>query len=205
MESVEVDSDEALLGPLRAGDESAFVVLVERHHAGLVRLARTFVRPEAAEDVAQDTWAAVLRGIHGFEGRSSLRTWLFGICANRARSTAARERRLLPYDPGRTDDLPQSWAAEPDWSRSCDVERATSDEVEPSMTQIRAAIAGLPPAQREVVSMRDLEGASAAQTCRRLSITEGNQRVLLHRGRTGVRRILGEAADPDGGSGRRSA
>jgi RNA polymerase sigma-70 factor, ECF subfamily len=118
------DDDAALLEQLRAGEEKAFVVLVKRYHNRLTRLALTFVpSPEMAEDVAQETWLAVFRGVGRFEGRSSLRTWLFQICANRARSLAEREKRIasvgepvLAVDPGRLGSEggwscpPQHWA-----------------------------------------------------------------------------------------------
>jgi RNA polymerase sigma-70 factor (ECF subfamily) len=198
------DSDLALVDALQAGDEAAFNELVRRFHQPLVRFATTYVRsPELAEDVVQETWLAVLRGLAAFEGRSAFRTWLFQICANRARSAAVRERRTLPRDPRvMADDLGEvetsfhadgSWRSPPTpWPVSA--EELRRDAV--LVARIRSAIDELPEGQRQVMTLRDVAGLSAAEVCAVMSINEVNQRVLLHRGRTRVRRILAERVTP---------
>ena len=178
-------SDAELLDQARAGDERAFGELVDRHHAALVRVASTFVRSKAeAEDVAQDTWLGVLRGLHRFEGRSSFRTWLFAILGNRARTTAYQERRNAPaIDPDRFNrdggwiDPPQPWTDDVD-------SRLDAAALAP---HVHAAIESLPAAQKQVIVLRDVQGLEAAEVCKVLRISEGNQRVLLHRGRAKVR------------------
>jgi RNA polymerase sigma-70 factor (ECF subfamily) len=188
--------DEAeLVARLQAGDEAAFEALVRRYHASLVRLAETMVPSRAvAEEVVQETWLGVVRGVARFEGRSSLRTWLFHILVNRARSTGAREARRAPsraewvpaVDPARFGpdgawvDPPVPWP----------------DDIEERLTaatmaeRVRARVAELPDQQRQVVTLRDIEGLDAADVCQLLEISEGNQRVLLHRGRSRLRRML---------------
>lgn len=196
------DLDDArLLQRLLAGDEAAFMRLVERHGPAMLRVATSLVRSRSvAEEVVQDTWLAVLRGIERFEGRSSLKTWLFRILVNRARSQYVREARSVPIssldDEGSLDadglldgldpatgwwiDAPRRWS-------DCPVERLLSTE---SDACVRAAIAALPPAQRRVIELRDVEGWSAPEVCELLELSEGNQRVLLHRARTRVRRAI---------------
>ncbi|MFL5780658.1 MAG: RNA polymerase sigma factor [Thermoleophilaceae bacterium] len=193
------DPDAALLDRLRAGDEAAFMELVERYHGALVRLARSFVSSQAvAEDVAQETWLGVLNGIDRFEGRSSLKTWIFRILVNRAKTRGERESRSVPFssladpdgepsvDPDRFVEAgawsspPRRWEGEP-------LERLLAGEARDT---IEAAIAELPPAQRSVITLRDLEGLDADETCRLLDLTDGNQRVLLHRARSKVRQAL---------------
>jgi RNA polymerase sigma-70 factor (ECF subfamily) len=180
-----VVTDGELLAKARAGDEAAFEALVERHHAALVRVASSFVRNRAAaEDAAQDTWIGVLRGLHRFEGRSSFRTWLFAILTNRARTTAYKEQRSAPaVDPERFG-ADGAWVDPPaPWSDEVD-DRLDAAALAP---HVRAAIDGLPPGQREVITLRDVEGLDAPAVCRLLDITDGNQRVLLHRARANVR------------------
>lgn len=186
------DLDEhELLHRLRAGDEAAFAALVERHHASMVRVARGYVRTRAvAEEVAQEAWLGLLRGLEGFEGRSSLRTWLFRIVVNRAISTGIRERMHVPVDDSEleADDGRFSqdgwWVAPPvHWADEA-VERLSAPEL---AERVRVAIEQLPAQQRLVVSLRDVEGLSSLEVCEVLGITEGNQRVLLHRGRGRVR------------------
>ena len=188
-----VESDADLVLRLRKGDQAAFAALVDRYHSRLTRFARSFTaRPELAEDIAQETWLGLLRGLDRFEGRASLRTWLFQICANRARTLAAREGRLVPVDPTDPDsptvdparfDAGGGWSQPPvPWSEAAD----GTDLVE----RVRSAIIRLPVAQQQVVTLRDVEGLSAAEVCSILELTEGNQRVLLHRGRARVRSIL---------------
>lgn len=185
------DSEPDLVARLRAGDESAFLELVELYHRQLIRVAGAFVaRTETAEDIAQETWLAVIKGIDRFEGRSSLRTWLFQICANRARSIGERERRTVPVElieP--VVDAEQftptgAWTSPPiPWPDAAARADADADLVE----QIRHIIAELPAMQQSVVTMRDLDGLTSAEVCDVLSITDANQRVLLHRGRERIR------------------
>jgi RNA polymerase sigma-70 factor, ECF subfamily len=185
--------DLELLDGLRAGDEQAFIVLVGRHHEAMVRLASTFVPVDAAEEVVQDTWMVVVRGIDRFEGRSSLRTWLMRIVVNRARTTGGKERRTPPVadveravDPSRFDRA-GAWAVPPvPWVEQAD-DRLTADAAAPLM---RSALRDLPTLQRQVVSLRDVDGLTSREVCDVLDITEGNQRVLLHRGRSRLRQAL---------------
>lgn len=186
--------EDDLLVALRAGDDTAFATLVDTYHARLVRLARSIVTSrEVAEEVVQETWLAVVRGIDRFEGRSSLRTWLFHICVNRARSTAGKESRTSPVDP-------QGPAADAGWFNR-DGSWTSTVEPWPELVddRIMAAtladhakhvIEELPPPQRQVVILRDVEGLTSSEVCNLLSITEANQRVLLHRGRTRIRSAL---------------
>jgi RNA polymerase sigma-70 factor (ECF subfamily) len=188
-----VESDAELLERLRAGDEAAFVTLVARYQQPMLRLARTMVpSPAVAEETVQDTWMGVVRGIDRFEGRSSLKTWLFRILANRARSASSGEPSHAPLDalqtvaPGRFDSQGQ-WADPLDrW-----VEQ-TEDrlEAEAWLPTLRGALDGLPARQRQVVLLRDVEGLSAEEACAVLKITSGNQRILLHRGRAQLRQAL---------------
>jgi len=186
--------DAELVTRLRAGDEDAFRFLVERYHSSLLRLAQTMVPSRAvAEEVVQDTWLGLVRGIKGFEGRSSLRTWLFHVLVNRARSTGARERRPgtgatsgPTVDPGRFGPR-GNWADPPvPWPEEVD-DRIVARQL---AERIRRRIGELPELQRQVVTLRDLEGLGAAEVCALLDISEGNQRVLLHRGRARLRSML---------------
>ena len=176
----------------------AFAQLVEQYHPALVRLAATFVPSRAvAEEVAQDTWLAVLRGIDRFEGRSSLKTWIFHILVNRARTTGAREHRTLPVAVGdessvdsRRFDRDGAWTDPPaPWTD------AVEDRLEAARLSALAidALATLPESQRAVVTLRDVEGLSSKEACDVLNISEANQRVLLHRGRAKVRAALERA------------
>lgn len=207
-----LDPDATLLAGLRAGDEDAFAELMARHGGALLRHARTFVQSASvAEEVVQEVWLAVVTGIARFEGRSLLRTWLYGIVANRARTRAVRERRCVPFSSlareeldadlgavdadrffadgerwaGRWAIAPTSWAALPD-------EQLESAE---TLALVAAAIASLPAAQREVVRLRDVEGWAAEEVCATLAVSAGNQRVLLHRGRCRVRAALAPYLD----------
>jgi RNA polymerase sigma-70 factor (ECF subfamily) len=188
-------SDNDLVRRLRSGDESAFAEVVDAYHSSMVRLAQTFVSSRAvAEEVTQDTWLAVLKGIGRFEGRSSLKTWIFRILSNRARSTGVREQRTTPVDlsdeaavnRGRFD-AGGAWSDPPaHWSDEV-VDRFSSG---PLVAQVRAAISDLPESQRAVVTLRDLDGLSSKEVCDVLQISEVNQRVLLHRGRSRIRARL---------------
>jgi RNA polymerase sigma-70 factor (ECF subfamily) len=189
-----MDADALLLGRLRAGDEEAFVTLVERYHSSMLRLAMSYVSSQAvAEEVVQDTWLAVLRGLGRFEERSSLRTWVFTILVNRARTTGVREARSVPVaDAGPVVDASRfgpngAWAVPPEpWAE--DAENRI-DAVKLSGL-VRGGLDGLPGRQREVVVLRDVEGLSSAEVCEALAISEANQRVLLHRGRSKLRQVL---------------
>ena len=186
--------DADLVLKLRAGDEEAFRLLVARHHASLLRLAQTMVPSRAvAEEVVQDTWLGVVRGIQRFEGRSSLRTWLFHILVNRARSTGVHERRpVMGQTAGPAVD-PDRFGPDGGWA---DPPVPWPDEVDDRLVavqlaeRIRPRIAELPEMQRQVVMLRDIEGLSAEEVCSLLGLTEGNQRVLLHRGRSRLRGML---------------
>jgi RNA polymerase sigma-70 factor (ECF subfamily) len=186
--------DGELLLRLRSGDEQAFVSLVGRYQEPMLRLAASFVPSRAvAEEVVQDTWLAALRGLDGFEGRSSLKTWLFRILVNRARTTGSKEQRSVPVadpepvvDPARFDGS-GGWADPPErWIEAAEVRMEASKLAD----RIRAWINELPGRQREVVLLRDVEGMTSGDVCAVLAITEGNQRVLLHRGRSRLRQML---------------
>jgi RNA polymerase sigma-70 factor (ECF subfamily) len=189
-------ADDELVRRLRAGEEDAFVPLARRHQATMLRLARSFVASTAvAEEVVQDTWLAVLRGLDSFEGRSSFKTWLLRILVNRARSTGVRERRSVaigdatPAVERSRFDAAGAWTSPPrHW-------------VEESEDRIFAAGLGdalaatlrrLPPQQRAVVLLRDVDGLSGEEVCEVLELSKANQRVLLHRGRSQLRRALEE-------------
>lgn len=189
-------SEAELLSRLRAGDEAAFAELVGRYHRQLIRLARVFVsRDELAEDVAQEAWLALLTGLDRFEARSTLRTWLFQICINRARSIGARENRTVPVEhiepavDAAQFNAAGAWTSPPvPWPDQI----GAADDLA-ILDSIRHAISELPQLQQLVVTMRDIDGLTGRQVCEVLSISEANQRVLLHRGRTRVRRTLDKA------------
>lgn len=194
----------ALVARLRAGDERAFEALVNRHYGTMLAVARTYVSSRVvAEEVVQEAWLGVLKGLDRFEGRSSLATWIMRIVANIAKTRGAREARSVPYtslapqgeeaavEPerfrGAADAFPGHWRAGPaNWNRLPEEllhERAT-------LRAVMDAIAGLPPAQRAVITMRDVQGCSAEEVCAVLELSDGNQRVLLHRARSRVRAAL---------------
>jgi RNA polymerase sigma-70 factor, ECF subfamily len=185
--------DVELLGRLRNGDEQAFLTLVGRYQQPMLRLARTMVSSNAvAEEAVQDTWMGVVRGIDRFEGRSSLKTWLFRILVNRTRSAGARELPAVPIedahavDPARFDAEGQWAEPVPSWAEESE-DRLDAAKWSPIL---RTAIGKLPERQRQVVMLRDVEGLSSAETCDVLGITVGNQRILLHRGRTRLREVI---------------
>jgi RNA polymerase sigma-70 factor, ECF subfamily len=186
--------DDELLEGLQAGDEQAFVALVGRHNRALFYVARSFVQSDAiAEEVVQDTWMAVVRGVSKFEGRSSIKTWLVRITINRARSTGTRESRVLPLstseaavDPHRFDTNGH-WITPPEYF----VEDAEDRVVAGLFSErIRSSLDDLPEGQRQVVTLRDVEGLDSKEVCQLLAISEVNQRVLLHRGRSRLRQDL---------------
>lgn len=189
------DIDEAgLLKRLRAGDEQAFVSLIRQHHGVMVRLARSYVPNQSvAEDVVQETWIAVLRGLPSFEGRSSVKTWLYAILLNRARTAGLKERRQVPMaDPERPVDpkrfnLDGSWSFPPvHWTDEVE-DRVRAERLNKSL---QVAIEQLPSAQRDVLTLRDVEGLTAADACKILGLQQGHQRVLLHRARSRLRSAL---------------
>lgn len=199
--------DSQLVARLRAGDEDAFVELVDLYGASLLGVARIYVKDRAAaEEVVQETWLGVLQGIDRFEGRSSLKTWIFRILTNRAKTRGERESRTVPFsalaggdepsvDPDRflgpEDSKPGAWASPPrDWPQDRLLERETLDV-------IAMAIEKLPDAQREVIRLRDMAGWSAEEVAGALEISDGNQRVLLHRARSKVRAALESYLDPE--------
>jgi RNA polymerase sigma-70 factor, ECF subfamily len=194
-----------LIEGLRAGDEAAFIELMRRYGPSMLRVAQLYVRSRSvAEEVVQDSWLAVFNGISRFEGRSSLKTWLFRILTNTAKTRAVREGRSVPFSalggdeegastvdpdrfmgpeqrfPGHWSIPPASWAGEPE-------QRLVASE---TLDVIRREIDKLPPAQALVITMRDVEGFSSEEVRNALDISESNQRVLLHRARTRVRRAL---------------
>lgn len=187
-----VDDDAALVERLRAGEERAFVDLVTRYQAPLLRLAEATVGSRAvAQEVTQDTWLAVMRGVDRFEGRSSFRTWLFHILLNRARTAASKEQRAgRPQDlADERFDVTGAWAEPPEpWADRAE-DRLVAAEL---ATKVRALLPQLPDVQRQVVVLRDVEGLPAPEVCRLLDLTDGNQRVLLHRGRARLRALLTE-------------
>ncbi len=198
-------SDDDVVARLRAGDEDAFRELLDRYDAPLRRVARTYVATDtAADEVVQDTWLGVLRGIDRFEQRSSLKTWIFRILMNIARTRGTRDKRSVPFSSlGPEDDdgptiaadrfqgpdarYPGHWSAFPTrWHDHPEI-RAVAHE---TLDVVRAALDMLPPAQQEVVRLRDLEGWTSFEVCNALGLTETNQRVLLHRARSKVRAAL---------------
>ena len=197
--------DSQLLGAVREGDEQSFVMLVGRYHSSLLRLARMYVDPSAAEDVVQDTWIGVLRGLSSFEERSSFKTWLFRILVNRARTRAVRNARSIPMSSLVRDETEsQEYAVEPVRFQTAEGRFPGHWLLKPSAAElpdeallaaelddvVRSALRGLPPAQAEVVRLRDMEGLASDEVCQLLNLTEGNQRVLLHRGRSRIRATL---------------
>lgn len=198
-----------LVERLRAGDEAAFTALVSMYYPAMLRVAQMYVSGRAAaEDVIQETWLGVLQGVDRFEGRSSLKTWIFRILTNTAKTRAVRDGRSVPFSalaageseeaelsvdadhfrgpddayPGHwlASATPQSWAGEPE-------DRLLSGE---TRGVIQRAVEGLPPVQRAVITLRDLQGWAPEEVCDYLGVTDGNQRVLLHRARGKVRLAL---------------
>lgn len=205
-----------LVTSLRNGDERAFATLVGCYHTMLVNLALPIVGDTAvAEEVAQETWLEVVRGIHRFEGRSALKTWLCAILMNRARSRAMREARCMPFSalqgaegaPGDSGVAPERFDEAGWWASSAATPRpwplSPEEQVLSSEAQssVAAAIAALPPMQRRVITLRDVQGWSSAEVCSVLGLSETNQRVLLHRARSRVRGAL----EPYFDEGRRPA
>jgi RNA polymerase sigma-70 factor (ECF subfamily) len=203
--------DHELVQRLREGDETAFAELIDRYGPTMVHVAQMYVRDRAtAEEVVQETWLAVLNGIDRFEERSSLKTWLFRILTNRAKTRGERDGRVVPFsslasaeeerdepavDPdrflGADSPNPGGWAAPPRaWPEDTVLGLETLDVIEMAIDQ-------LPPAQREVIRLRDIEGWSPMEVSDALDITDGNQRVLLHRARSKVRAAVEAYLNPE--------
>lgn len=201
-------ADLALVQALRGGDEAAFVLLLNRYHTSLIRLALIYAPgPAVAEEIVQETWLGLLQGIDRFEGRSSLKTWLFRILINTAKKRGAREGRQIPFSalfqsetepaepavlpdrflPGSDPNWPNHWAEAPENWANIPESRLLSQETRDCLLR---AIAGLPPGQQEVITLRDVEGWTAPEVCALLGISQANQRVLLHRARAKVRSAL---------------
>jgi RNA polymerase sigma-70 factor (ECF subfamily) len=198
--------DDVLVTALRRGDERAFAWLLDRYSAPLCRLARSYVSTQtSADEVVQEAWLAVITGIDRFEQRSSLKTWLYRIVTNVARSRGVKDQRTVPFASfgaeleaddsavapdrfqGARDRAPGHWAAPPaPWDEKPE-EQLTSAE---TLGVVTGAIEMLPPAQQTVIRLRDVEGWTPAEVCNALAISENNQRVLLHRARSKVRTAL---------------
>ena len=199
--------DHALVVALRNGDEDAFIALIDRYHASLIHLAILYVRNhEVAEEVVQETWIGVVQGIDRFEERSAFKTWLFHILTNKAKRRGHREARSVSFSSlARADTEGAEPAVDPEqflppgdpwaghWAGQLHDWGQLPEEVvlaQETRTQVQHALEGLPPSQRLVMTMRDIEGWTAAEVCNALTITETNQRVLLHRARAKVRQAL---------------
>jgi len=203
--------DHELVQRLRDGDESAFVEIIDRYGAMMLRVAQMYVRDRAtAEEVVSETWEAILKGIDRFEERSSLKTWIFRILTNRAKTRGQRDGRMVPFSAlagadidldepavdadrflGPDSPTPGAWATPPvGWPEEQLLEKETLDVIEMAIDQ-------LPEAQRQVILLRDVDGWTPMEVSDVLEITDGNQRVLLHRARSKVRAALEQYLDPE--------
>jgi RNA polymerase sigma-70 factor, ECF subfamily len=199
--TAQLTDDAVLVAGLRRGDEVAFTRVVTAYSTSLLRLAQDFVRTRSvAEEVVQETWLAVLDGIDRFEGRSSFKTWLFRILVNKAKTRGVREARTVPFSSlapegdepavpeerfrGPGNEWPGHWASPPRSLETVPEERLLAREVR---QRIASGLAALPESQRVVVTLRDVAGWDAEEVCDVLGVSEGNQRVLLHRGRAKLR------------------
>lgn len=201
--SAEFATEADVVAALRAGDEATFLALVNRHHGAMLRLASAYVRSQAsAEEVVQEAWLGVLRGLRRFEGRSSLKSWIFQIVVNCAKTRGARDGRSVPLSSLVNEELDDGtsvpadrfvddherwaghWAQPPSpWPDA----RIESGEL---LDLVKEAMQELPAAQRSVMTLRDVDGLEAGEVCELLGISEGNQRVLLHRARSRVRGLV---------------
>jgi RNA polymerase sigma-70 factor (ECF subfamily) len=205
-----MNHDAALVARLRAGEEAAFAELVRAQHGRLLRLVRGFCRGNraTAEDVVQEVWVVVLTGLDRFTGEAPLGAWMAGIAVNKARTRAARDGRMVPFsDLARAELEGESGAVDADrfaanghwidgvepWDEGTPERLAGDREM---MAQLAIALETLPPAQRTVVTLRDIEGHDGAEVCRMLDLTEGNMRVLLHRARSKLRVALDTVMRP---------
>lgn len=204
-----VASEGTLVQKLRNGEEEAFGELIDRYQARLLRVARTFVSSEAmAEEVVQDTWMAVMEGIPRFEGRSSVGTWIFKILMNRAKTKGQRESRYVPFpsmkktmdDDSETLSEPEgfletgseagNWATAPARWEERTPERLVENKE--ALSLIEQTIESLSPNQRQVITLRDIEGLESDEVCALMNISPSNQRVLLHRARATVRKRINQ-------------
>ena len=201
------DQEQVLIHQLLDGDEAAFTALVDRYHAVMIRLARTFVHDaDTAEEVVQDAWLGVLNGLESFKGRSSLKSWIFAIVVNKAKTRGKREARSLPFSALANDEAggsevavnpdrflgpdtqwPGHWMRPPEsWGDNPEVRLLQAD----TMARLSRIIDDLPLAQRTVLTLRDIAGHDPEAICNELGITETNMRVLLHRARSRTRSAL---------------
>jgi RNA polymerase sigma-70 factor, ECF subfamily len=206
-----VTDDATIVAALRRGDEGVFADIVDAYSSSLLRLAQDFVRTRSvAEEVVQETWLAVLSGIDRFEGRSSLKTWVFRILVNKAKTRGVREARTVPFSAlapegeesvvpedrfrGPDDLWPGHWATPPRPLDTIPEERLLARE---ARGRIAEALETLPESQRVVVTLRDVAGWDSDEVCDALGLSEGNQRVLLHRGRAKLRAALERYLEED--------
>ncbi len=209
--AVDFEDDRALVAALRAGDEDAFGWLVDRYSGPLRRVALNYVStPSVADEVVQETWLAVITGVDRFEQRSSLKTWIYRILMNKARTRGVREHRTVPFStfdddtvtsgfspdrfrPAEDPEWPGHWSSPPRPWQEQPHERLQATE---TLAAVRDAIEQLPPNQRQVISLRDIDGWSSEEVCNVLGLSQTNQRVLLHRARAKVRAQLDSLLDP---------
>ena len=204
-----VGGEERELAALRAGDETAFLALVSRHHGAMLRVAAMFVKSRAsAEEVVQEAWIGVLKGLHLFEGRSSLRSWIFKILVNCAKTRGMHDARAVvialdelvdegpSVSPDRFRDDTERWPGH--WSQPPEPWPDARVESSEMVALVRQALETLPEAQRTLMSLRDVDGWDSGEVCELLGISEGNQRVLLHRARSKVRAFVEEQLGSEG-------
>ncbi|RDI43634.1 RNA polymerase sigma factor [Nocardia mexicana] len=204
-------ADDVLVDRLRGGDEAAFALILDAWSGSMMRLAQSFVStPASAEEVVQDTWIAVIRGLAGFEGRSALKTWVFRILVNTAKRRGMKENRTVPFgsllseDSGplvdRTRFQPDGYPHPGHWRVGEEPQRRSGPEDEAERVEMRevivAAMAELSDRSQIVLTLRDAEGYTSAEVCALLGITAGNQRVILHRARSAVRARLENYCSP---------
>lgn len=209
----EVTADARELAALRAGDEAAFLALVARYHGAMLRVASMYVKGRAsAEDVVQEAWLGVLKGLHLFEGRSSLKSWVFRILVNCAKTRGMRDSHTVPMSslaaaageegpsvsPDRFQEEGARWGGH--WANPPEPWPDARVESREMVALVREALETLPEAQRAVMTLRDLDGWESGEVCELLGISEGNQRVLLHRARSKVRGYVEERLGREGRS-----
>jgi RNA polymerase sigma-70 factor, ECF subfamily len=204
MSALGIEDDTRLERALRKGDEQAFAELVDRYHSSLFRVAMIYVKDRSvAEEVVQETWLGVIHGLERFEGRSLLKTWIFRILTNRAKTRAVRESRTIPFSSLASDEAEGGPSVEPERFFAAGESRWAGHWASPphswddlpegrlvsreTLGVIRSAIDALPPMQAHVITLRDVEGWSSGEVCALLEISDANQRVLLHRARSKVR------------------